>query len=261
METKHSVEITAETVDEAVAVALRQLNAQPHEVLVEVLEEPSRGLLGIGAKPARVMVKRLALPTARAEPELPPPASIEDEDDTESAQPDDDYYPAFDIQGADESALDDEGRIARDILLELLSRMGLKSQIVVRRSEIEQDDDAAPWLLNVSGHEDVSRLIGSRGATLNALQYITRLIVSRHIQRRSNVIVDVDGYKSRRSDKLRVLANRMADQAVQQARSMTLEPMPPNERRIIHLELRRRDDVDTHSVGEGSSRKVVIVPR
>jgi spoIIIJ-associated protein len=104
-------------------------------------------------------------------------------------------------------------------------------------------------------------LIGRRGETISSLQYITRLIVSRRLQRRANVVIDVGGYKSRRSQKLRELALRMADQAVDQARTVVLEPMPPHERRMIHMALRNRPDVMTKSTGEGDSRKVTIVPK
>jgi spoIIIJ-associated protein len=92
------------------------------------------------------------------------------------------------------------------------------------------------------------------------LQYVTRLITSRELQRRANLIVDVGGYKLRRARMLRGLAQRMADQAVERGRTVALEPMPPHERRIIHLTLRERADVSTRSVGEGSGRKVTIIP-
>jgi spoIIIJ-associated protein len=81
------------------------------------------------------------------------------------------------------------------------------------------------------------------------------------LQRRANIVIDAGSYKSRRSDRLEQLANRMADQAVEQQRKVTLEPMPPNERRIIHLTLRKRNDVETQSEGEGASRKVAIIPK
>jgi spoIIIJ-associated protein len=107
----------------------------------------------------------------------------------------------------------------------------------------------------------LSELIGRRGETLASLQYVTRLITSRELQRRANIVVDVAGYKRRRTMKLNELARRMADQAINQKRTITLEPMPPYERRIVHLALRDREDVLTKSVGEGQSRKVTIVPR
>jgi spoIIIJ-associated protein len=137
------------------------------------------------------------------------------------------------------------------------------AKILVRRVETTRETENTPWLLNITGVEieKANALVGRRGDTLAALQYITRLIASRHLEHRANVIVDVNGYKTRRSQNLRGLANRMADQAIEQKRTMTLEPMPPHERRIIHLVLRARGDVTTKSVGEGNSRKVTIVPK
>jgi spoIIIJ-associated protein len=163
-----------------------------------------------------------------------------------------------------ESELSDEVKVARDVLAELLEKMSVKGHIAVRRVESTREDDrdkeGAPWLLNVTG-TDLNALIGRRGETLASLQYITRLISSRQLQRRANIIIDVESYKSRRSQMLRGLALRMADQAVQQKRTVALEPMPPHERRIIHLTLREREDVSTRSVGEGDARKVTIVPK
>jgi spoIIIJ-associated protein len=138
--------------------------------------------------------------------------------------------------------------------------MDVEATIEIEQTDSSRPGESAPWLLNVSG-SDMNALIGRRGETLGALQYITRLIASRKLQRRANIIVDIDGYKSRRSQQLRKLANRMADQALEQARMVTLEPMPPHERRIIHMALRNRDDVVTNSIGEGDSRKVTIVPK
>jgi spoIIIJ-associated protein len=85
-------------------------------------------------------------------------------------------------------------------------------------------------------------------------------MLSRQVQKRANIIVDVAEYKLRRTDRLRQLATRMADQAIKQGRTVTLEPMPPNERRIIHLTLKERTDVETKSIGEGAARKVTINP-
>ena len=103
-------------------------------------------------------------------------------------------------------------------------------------------------------------MIGRRGETLNALQYITRLIVSRELQRRVNIVLDVEGYKLRREASLQRLARNMADQARKLGRVMSLEPMPPNERRIIHITLRDDQTVRTESVGMGNRRKVTIIP-
>ncbi len=244
MEPVQFVEATGETVEDAVQAGLEQLGVGPSDVLVEVLDEPTRGVFGIGAKPARVRLKLLRLPESQ------PVASVETDEDVLGDESSD--------EGDDE--IGDDGDVARQVLLELLDKMGLVGEVEVTRAEPSQPGEGSPWLLNVEG-EDLNVLIGRRGETLAALQYIVRLIVSRRVQRRANVVVDVAGYKSRRSDRLEQLALRMADEAVRQERTISLEPMPPNERRIVHLTLRDREDVETRSTGEGDARKVTIVPK
>jgi spoIIIJ-associated protein len=157
-------------------------------------------------------------------------------------------------------AADEDAQVAQQVLDELLVKMGIDgSKVTILKAEGTRADENTHWILNVIGR-NINRLIGHRGETLSSLQYITRLIVSRRLQRRANIIVDAGGYKAKRSDRLRQLANRMADQAIRQARTVTLEPMPPHERRIIHLTLRKREDVSTKSIGEGKARKVTISP-
>ena len=115
-------------------------------------------------------------------------------------------------------------------------------------------------LLDVRGN-DLDPLIGRQGETVAALQYIVRLILSKEFGHSVDVVVDVQGHKQRREEQLRRMARRMAEQAAERQRVMTLEPMPANERRLIHLELRDHPDVITESVGEGTHRKVTIIPR
>jgi spoIIIJ-associated protein len=93
---------------------------------------------------------------------------------------------------------------------------------------------------------------------LNALQFITRLMVNRRLRGRANIVVDVEGYKVRREKALRQLAHRMAERVARDGRTVSLEPMPAYERRIVHLALRDHPAVTTYSVGEGDSRKVTI---
>jgi spoIIIJ-associated protein len=109
--------------------------------------------------------------------------------------------------------------------------------------------------------EDLGILIGRRGETLSSLQYVVNLIASRHFKTRVRVVVDVEGYRQRRHESLRSLARRFADQVKSTGRSVTLEPMPASERRIIHLELRDNPHVTTQSIGEGESRKVAILAK
>jgi spoIIIJ-associated protein len=152
------------------------------------------------------------------------------------------------------------GEVARAVLLELLSLMGVDdAQVDVRRSEPADGDTYSPLMLDVNVRGDA--LIGPRGETLNALQYITRLIVGREQGGRVRLVLDVNGYKVRREQKVRQLAERLARQAVDTDRTVVLEPMPPFERRIVHLALRDDPEVTTQSVGEGDRRKVTIIPR
>ncbi len=267
------VETTGESVEEAIAKGLAELGVGPTEVIVEVLEEPSRGVFGLGSHLAKVRLQLLMVPkpppaappppppapAARPEPKSPPPPAPE-------RKPADDYEVSEDDTGvllqADEipeDQQDDEAQIARVVLGEILEKMDIPSRIVVRRAQPTEEGKSVPWVLDVMG-SNLTPLIGRRGETLAALQYVTRLITSRELQRRSEVVVDVSGYKAKRAQTLHALALRMADEAVERDHVVTLEPMPPHERRIIHLALRDRSDVVTRSVGEGAARKVTIVP-
>jgi len=158
----------------------------------------------------------------------------------------------------EDAAQDEELARARAVLSDLLERMEVEAEVTGQRGE--PDGDIVPIVLDVQG-PDLGPLIGRKGETLAALQYITRLIVSKQVGHSIDLIVDVEGHKKRREEQLRRLARRLAEQAVERQRVMTLEPMPANERRIIRLELREYPGVQTESVGEGSHRKVTIIPR
>ncbi len=242
------IESTGNSVEDAINKGLVELNASPGDVMVEVLEEPNTGLFGFGAREARV---RLVLIGRRKPMEA---EAADDEDSDGGGLPDEQ---PLEIP-TDE--LNEDAVVGKEVLEELLAKMQIKGQIAVHRVEEEVEGEEPHWMLNVTG-EGINRLIGRRGETLSSLQNIVRLICSRRLQRRANIIIDADGYKMGRSNRLRGLANRMAKQAVQQGRTITLEPMHANERRIIHLTLRGRGDVMTRSVGEGRTRKVTIVPK
>lgn len=242
------IEVTANSVDAAISKGLAELNATPGDVMIEVLEEPNTGLFGFGAREARV---RIVLIGRRKGEER------EETEDEPRNEPD--GQERFPLPEVSEDELDEDAIVGRQVLVELLEKMRIDAQVNVHRAD-DDDDDDPHWMLNVSGKR-INRLIGRRGETLSCLQHVLRLICSRRLERRANVIVDVAGYKTGRSKRLRGLAQRMAKQAVQQGRTITLEPMHANERRIIHLTLRGRQDVLTRSVGEGRTRKVTIVPK
>jgi spoIIIJ-associated protein len=273
MSETRSVETSAADIESAIEQGLKELGVARESVIVEILEEPSRGLLGIGARPARIRLTTAAparsapapAPEPAPAPARPKPAPAQPRPAPEppraEIEPDDvDENEDVDLPAAvSESEMDDDARVGLATLEELLAKMQIDAEVAVYRAPEAADDDS-PWVLQIRGR-DLGVLIGRRGETLASLQYITRLIASRELQRRANIVLDVEGYKSRREQMLRRLAKRMADQAIQLGRTVTLEPMPPYERRIVHLALRDNSEVTTESVGEGEHRKVTIIPR
>ena len=234
MDTIQSIEAVGKSVEEAIGRGLDALNARRDEVSVDVIEP------GGGKTMARVRVTLLP----RAEAARDVDAGREDED----TQP----------------ATATEASIARDVLAKLLEHMHIQAKVEssLAEAEDELDREAAggpPILLNIVG-DDLGVLIGRRGETLRDLQQITRMIVGKQAGRQLNVVVDVEGYKSRREKALRQLADRMAERAVTTRKTIALEPMPANERRIVHLALRNHPGVTTQSVGYGENRKVTLIP-
>ncbi len=147
----------------------------------------------------------------------------------------------------------DVAKVAQEVLETLLKLMRINAVVKVSKGEV-------PVVLNIDS-DDSGILIGRRGQTLNCLQYIVRLIVSERLKAWLPITVDVTGYKQRRQIALQNLALRLAEKVKASKRPITLEPMPPDERRIIHLALANHPEVTTQSTGEGDERKVVILLR
>jgi len=143
--------------------------------------------------------------------------------------------------------------VVTEVVDELLELLGVRGTVEVLSDEI-------PLALDIKG-DDLGILIGRRGQTLASLEYITKLIVAGRLKVWLPLEVDVAGYKQHRRDSLQRLALYVAEQVKSRRRAITMEPMPPDERRIVHITLADNPDVTTHSIGEGESRKVVIVPR
>lgn len=149
---------------------------------------------------------------------------------------------------------DEVASIATEVLETLIKAMGISAEVCVTQAPTEEQ----PMALDIEG-EDLGILIGRRGQTLASLQYVVRLIVAEKMKMWVPINVDVAGYKKRRYESLRGLALRLAEQVKRNQRLITLEPMPADERRIIHLALADHPDVDTESTGEGEGRKVAIL--
>lgn len=292
-------EFRGKTLESAVSAGLAALQVSRDQVEIEVVKAGSRGVLGIGAEDAVVRLSVLPglgvtpapeqapakaakakpkdeaerasaedRPQARSRPARPrgePPAARRTERAPEP-RPD---QPASATQLPDQNTADGTGDDraqgavvqGKEILQGLLDRMNLRARVeVVPQSDAEADEGERVQVLNIVG-DDLGVLIGRQNEVLSALELVTRLMVNQRVHARSDFIVDVNGYRAKRAESLRKLALRMADQVIENGRTAVLEPMPPAERRIIHLALRDHPKVTTQSVGEGDRRKVTIVPR
>lgn len=156
---------------------------------------------------------------------------------------------------------EDPAEFAAQMLDKLLELMNVNADVSIRDPETPGDGlGMANAVLDIEG-EDLGLLIGRRGETLQSLQYLLNLMVSQQIGRQEFFTVDVEGYRRRREDALNSLARRTADQVKRTGRPVTLEPMPANERRIIHMALSESQSVSTASIGEGDGRRIAISPK
>lgn len=145
---------------------------------------------------------------------------------------------------------------AREVLEDLLQRLDLEASVIVEEAE----GGAGPILLSIQG-DDLGILIGRRGQTLAALQYLVRTIISHRLKVKAPLTIDVEGYRQRRIESLQNMARHLADQVVSRREAYMMMPMTAYERRIIHVELAEDPDVTTHSIGTGDGRRVVIEPK
>ena len=246
-EEKTTLEVIAPSVEEAVEKGLSDLGLSRDAVDVEVLDEGKRNLFRFATRQARV---RLIVKAKRAaSTEVPQPRETGNTGEIKDA-------PRAAAEAGVE--LNADQAIVRDILVELLDKMGIRAKVSV--SYAETDPEEKPVVLaNIEG-DDLSYLIGRKAETLNALQYILSLMVSHKTSRWIPVQVDVQHYRARRQNELQKLARRTADQVLATGRKQYLEPMPANERRSIHMELRKNESVSTESIGEEPNRKVCVFP-
>ena len=242
------VEASGKNVDEAIAHALQELGAGRDEVDVEVLSED-----GDGDGAARVRVRL-----------LDDAADDDEEDGADDTNAADDAAPAAtedaDADDDDEDE-EDEAEFAAQMLDQMLAMMGIEADVSIRDAETPGDGvGMAKAVLDIEG-DDLGILIGRRGETLQALQYLLNVMVGRQLSEQAFFTVDVEGYRRRRERSLTGLARRTAEQVRRTKRTVQLEPMPANERRIIHLALADDRYVSTSSTGEGDARKVSIQPK
>ena len=200
-----TVEKKGKSVDEAIKAALDELSCEIDDVIIEVIEEPSKGLLGLVKKPAVVKV------SVREKPEEDVRAALED----------------------------------------LLNKMKLDYRI----NNVEWEEGRVR--INITG-KDMGLLIGRKGETLNAVQFVLGLIVNRNREEKVRVVLDVEDYRKKREESLEALALRLSDRVKKTRKSVVMRPMSSQERRIVHTALQGDPQISTYSMGDEPNRKVVI---
>ena len=249
-------------VETAVELALAELKCSREEVEVTVLEQPSRGFFGIGSKLALVRVEKKA-PVVMEEPapvvveEEAPVAAPQKQKPQKSETKVEKKKNKKEVQPKKSSIEEEvgnlspvENHIALDFLKEVTEQMGLVVDVTAKANE-----DSV--LLNIQG-KDSGTIIGKRGQTLDAIQYLTSLVVNKDQDNYIKVVVDAENYRSKREKTLEKLANRLADKVVKTKRSVRLEPMNPYERKVIHATLQSNPRVTTRSEGQDPYRRVII---
>lgn len=292
---------TGKSVDEAIAEGLRTLGLRADAADIEIINRGSRGIFGLGSEPAQVRITRRAPQTSTpppaatvdatvaatvagaaveesivvasevetatpaAPPTVPPTApptvapTVAPTVVSAATTPQDDEDAPHDAPSTPE---DDAqlAALATEFLNKLVELMGFEAEVIAEWREPDADNEQRYLLLDLQGR-DLSPLIGRRGDILGNMQYLIRLMINQRLHHWKNIVVDVEGYRQRRMEHLSQLALRSAQQVAQSGRPLSLEPMPANERRIIHLSLRDHAEVFTESIGEGTRRKVQILPR
>ena len=263
----------APTIEEARKMAIDNLHAPiDADVKVEIVTFPKKKILGLfggadaqvrasyddGVKEAPVKdVKKEQTPKKKAEPKPQAKKDAPKKDVKKDAPkkegkkdaPKKEKAPEIDLSG-----IEAKETPATQYLKSILNGMGF-NDVTVTAKETAED-----IYFEIVSEEDYGNIIGRRGETLDALQYLTRLFVNRSEDNNKRVALNVGDYRSRREETLKALAKRQAQRVLKYSRSTALEPMNPYERRIIHTAIQEIDGVTSHSVGEGDRRRVVITP-
>jgi spoIIIJ-associated protein len=260
-----SVEIQAYSVEEAIRLALEQLSLSRDQVDIEVLsdagpDEDAEALVRVTAKG----MASQPVPTVSSGGNRRPPGPRRVPGDRPSSRsaagrPE---RPSERTYNADRVDAEEE-QIAKDVVTELLTHMGIEADVVAvdnPSSMAITAEDPPTIFIDILGR-DLGMLIGRRGDNLSQLQYMVNLLCNKKIGDWTRVVVDVEGYRVRREESLIGLAERVSRQVSRTRRPMVLEPMPPNERRIIHITLREHPEVMTESNGEGINRRITVLPR
>ena len=256
-------------VEEATRLALIDLNLTEDQVKVIVLEEPTKGFFGLGSKLAKVRVEKKSEskpvtkeekiqkyePSYKSErPQKKEPERREEKREKKMDRPrqtsETSLEGSFSVREKPADLVDLNGHVAETFLKEITEKMGLNLQIKV------QGNDSFIYV-EMDG-KDSGTIIGKRGQTLDAIQYLTSLVVNKDKEKYQRVVVDAENYREKRERTLEQLANRLADKVIKSRKSVRLEPMNPYERKVIHATLQSNPKVTTRSEGDEPYRRVII---
>jgi len=225
-------EFEGKTTEEAIQNAARELNLPVEELSVDVIEPGSAGIFGlVGGRKAKIKVT------------LKTPSELEEEGEEEEQEP----------RERREEPQENDVSFAKRTLEEILALIPVEATVAASRGE-------GRITLKVQGDRS-GLLIGRKGNTLDALQFLVNKIVSKALGKKIDVVIDSENYRRRREDSLTQLALKMGDKAKRIKKPVTTNPMNPHDRRLIHLALKDDEHLETRSRGEGLLKRVVIIPK
>jgi spoIIIJ-associated protein len=225
-------EFEGKTTEEAIQNAARELNLPEEELNIDVLEPGSAGIFGlVGGRKAKIKVT------------LKPPSELEEEEEEEE--------PEAGVRK--EEPQENDVTFAKRTLEEILALIPVEATIAASRGEGRIN-------LRIQGDRS-GLLIGRKGKTLDALQFLVNKIVSKALDKKIDVVIDSENYRRRREDSLTQLALKMGDKAKRIKKPVTTNPMNPHDRRLVHLALKDDQHLETRSRGEGLLKRVVIIPK
>lgn len=250
---KESIQV-AVTVEEAVTNALKKLDLTHEQVEIEVLQEPRKGFLGIGARDAHVRVIEKSIQTKEAT------ETVKDDEKVlhtvEQTELNHDEHHEV-MSSVEEPKVTHDYSVAIEEASDYVRAIAQQMGIDDLQLEISQKQKLIQFQLSSS---KAALLIGKRGQTLNSLQQLAQLVIQNNTSRYVTLEIDVENYRQKRQDALIELANRLADKVATSGERVELEPMLSSERKIIHHALSKRLDVDTFSEGSQNKRYLVIEP-
>ncbi len=223
-------EFEGKTTEEAIQNAAHELNLPVEELNIDVIEPGSAGIFGlVGGRKAKIKVT------------LKPSSEIEEEE--KEQEPGE----------TKEEPKEDDMNLAKRTLEEILALIPVEATIAATRGEARIN-------LRIQGDRS-GLLIGRKGNTLDALQFIVNKIVSKALDKKIDVVIDSENYRRRREESLTQLALKMGDKAKRIKKPVTTNPMNPHDRRLVHLALKEDEHLETRSRGEGVLKRVVIIPK